>query len=199
MDVWSIDLRGFRRKTSRVPKLSTEDRKRVGQLLRARREGQTPKLRQQDVAAKLGCVTGTVQNIERNRHDVDRDTIEQYAALFGTTIERLLHPEPTAIAPSDPRFVDLHPEHLEIARGYMRGARVVRAAVEALVAADPLAEELAKLMLALQRDTELAYWMTMLLEHGELATALARRLQSDQAFRDRLASLLDDEFPKGKK
>jgi transcriptional regulator with XRE-family HTH domain len=185
--------------------LSHQQRTRLGQLLRELRETPTPIIKQADIAEKIDCAIGTVQAIEHNKHDVNPDTIEQYAEVFGTTIHQLLHPASPTIAPSDSRFADFNHEHLEIARGYMRGTKAVRTAVEVLVAADPLAEEVAQLMLALQRniqqsrDTQLAYHMTVLLEQGELVKDLARRLEDDLTFLGKLVTLLEDDPTKGQK
>jgi transcriptional regulator with XRE-family HTH domain len=205
MDVAGIDAHWFRRKTSRVPKLSHQERTRLGQLLRELREAPTPIIKQADIAQKIDCAIGTVQAIEHNKHDVNPDTIEQYAEVFGTTIHQLLHPASPTIAPSDSRYADFNHEHLEIARGYMRGTKAVRTAVEVLVTAEPYAEELAALMVALQRalehsrDTQIAYWMTTLLDQGDLVKDLARRLEDDPAFKDTLAALLEDAPQKDQK
>lgn len=208
VDVGSIDVRGIRRKTSRVPPLSQEERTRVGQLLQRLREGQTPRLKQEHVADKLGCAIGTVQAIEYNKYKVDLDTIEQYAGLFGTTTQQLLHPEST-IVPSDPLFADLNHEHLKIARRYMRAVDAVRAAVKVLLSNnDAIAEEYAEIVIKLKQASEatrdqddLTFWMQILIGRGEILQDLARRLDGDPGFEQKLLDLINDAPPppKGKK
>lgn len=204
VDGRSIDAPGFRRKTRRVPPLTPDERSRVGRALRRLREERDWK--QEDIASKAEMSIGTVQNIEYNKHKVGRDNIDKYAAVFGTTAEKLLHPDPIAIAPSDSLLVDLNREHLLIARGYMRAVKAVRAAIEILVTPaastlDTLTEAIAELVLevtrASDRDPQIADWLTILLSHGDVLRDLARRLDADPSFEAKVLELLTD--TKGKK
>lgn len=206
MDMTRIDVRGFRRKTSRVPQLSPEERTRVGQLLRELRKAQTPRVKQADIAKKLGRAIGTVQNIEYNKHNVEQDTIEQYAAVLGTTTQQLLHPESTPVNPSDPRFADLNREHLQIARRYMRAVDLVRGAVKLLLSDDDaIAEEYAEALMGLKRlndatrdQDDLTFWMEIIIGHADILRDLARHLD-DPGFQVKLLALIKDTAPKGKK
>ena len=199
MDVTSIDAWGIRRKTSYVPQLSREERTRVGRALQRLRKAHTPYLRQADIAKKLECVIATVQAIEYNKHEVNRDTIEQYAAVFGMTAERLLQPESLAIAPSDPRYSDLNHEHLKIARRYMRAVDSVRAAVKLLLSDDDAAaEEYAEILMGLKRLSEatrdqddLTFWMEIIIGHADIVRDLARHLD-DPGFKIKLLGLIND-------
>jgi hypothetical protein len=121
----------------------------------------------------------------------------------------VLHPELALVVPTNSLTADLNHEHLAIARGYMRAVKVVRAAVELLLAADALTdsftEELAEVVLALQRtreltrDSQVAYWVTILLDRGGLVKDLARRLDHDPTFEEALLALLEDDSPKDQK
>lgn len=206
MDVANIDVRGIRRKTSRVPQLSPEERTRVGRLLQRLRETHTPRLRQADIAKKLGCVIATVQNIEHNKHKVNRDTIEQYAAVFGMTAQQLLQPESLMIAPSDSRYADLNHEHLQIARRYMRAVDAVRGAVKVLLSDnDAIAEEYAEALMGLKRlgeatreQDDLTFWMEIIIGHADILRDLAQHLD-DPGFKVKLLTLINDAPTKGKK
>jgi transcriptional regulator with XRE-family HTH domain len=205
MDVAGVDVGRVRPKTRRV--LTEEDKKRVGVALK--------KLRlnhgwdQYDIAEKADLGVGTVQRIEYGKPNVGRDNLDKYATVFDTTLEKLLHPELALVVPTNSLAADLHPEHLAIARGYMRGAKVVRAAVELLLAADALTdsftEDVAEIVLAVARardqtrDPQITYWVMVLLEHRDLMKGLARRLDDDPAFEEMLATLLYDDPPKGQK
>ena len=196
MDVLNVDVWGIRRKTSRVPELTTEERTRVGGLLQERRGKQT----QGQIAKKLGCSISTVQNIEYNKVPVDRDTIEKYAALFGKTAHQLLNPESTMIAPSDPRYVDLNHQHLQIARRYMRAVDEVRAAVRVLLSDnDAVAEEFADLVLGLKRASDTARdpaglrrGLQILIDHDELVQRLAQRFEDSPEFAALLLDLINN-------
>lgn len=196
MDVLSVDVCGIRRKTSRVPPWSEEDRTRIGLLLKRLRDAEMPELNQEDVARKLGCSIGTVQAIEYNKYRVNRDTIEKYAALFGKTTQQLLHPETMAIAPSDPRYADLNHEHLAIARRYMRAVDVVRAGVRVLLSDnDAIAETYAEIVVGLRRASDttrnpesFTLGLQILIDHPNLVQGLAYRLQDNPEF---AAILLD--------
>jgi transcriptional regulator with XRE-family HTH domain len=192
-----------------VPQLTPEERTRVGQLLRELRRAQTPLVKQAHIAQKIGCAIATVQAIEYNKYRVDRDTIEQYAAVFNTTIHQLLHPESTPIVSADPRFADLNYEHLKIARRYMRAVDVVRVAVKLLLsetASDALAEEFAELVLWLKRASEatrdpgdLTFWMRTLVDRPQVLQDLARRLDTEPGFEAKLLDIVNEPPPKGKK
>jgi len=198
----SIDGGRIRQKTKRVA-LSPEERSRVGRLLQDLRDDR--ELKQANIAETIGCSVGTVQAIEYNKWKVDRDTIEKYAAVFGTTVHGLLHPD-ARVQPSDPEVADLNREHLAIARGYMRAVKAVRTAVEVLLAdqsrdralADRI-EDIAELVVALKpavdRHPSLAYDLGEALTRGDVLVELADRLERDPMFEERLRDLLDEPTP----
>jgi transcriptional regulator with XRE-family HTH domain len=179
--------------------LSQQERTRVGRLLQRLRDDQT----QEQIADKLGCAIGTVQAIEYNKHKVDRDTIEQYAALFNTTTQQLLHPESPAIAASDPLVADLNHEHLKIARRYMRAVDAVREAVKLLLTDnDVSAEEVAGIVVGLKQASEASpedglAWIHIVMHRADLVQDLAHRLDTDPGFEAKLLELLN--LPKGQK
>jgi len=202
VDTGSIDGGRIRQKTKRVAPLSKEERTRVGRLLQDLRKDREWK--QPNIAETIGCHKGTVQAIEYNKWKVDRDTIEKYAAMFGTTVHALLHPD-ARIQPSDPDVADLNREHLAIARGYMRAVKVVRTAVELLLIdqrdralADRI-EDIAELVVALRpavdRHPSLAYDLGEALTRGDVLVDLADRLERDPMFEERLRDLLDEPTP----
>jgi transcriptional regulator with XRE-family HTH domain len=202
MDNTGIDGRHLRRKTGRVALLTSADRTRVGQALQALREAHRPKLDQADIAKKIHVSTATVQAAEYNKYKVKVDTLEKYAAIFGTTVDQLQQPD-VLIPPTDlKRFADLNLEHLSIARGYMRATRGVRAAIEYLVEPNnpTITEDVAELIDAIKgiatKNPHIAYWTTLVLEHSDLMADLADRL-SDPVFEDALRDLIHP--PKGKK
>lgn len=200
MDNSGIDGGRVRRKTWRVP-LTPEERSLVGLALKKERENREWK--QPHVAEKLNCSVGTVQAIEYNKYRVDRDTVDQYAALFGKTVHDLLHPESTPPPPAGVLVTDLNREHLAIARSYMRAVKAVRTAVESLLADTPasteLTEEIADVVNALKQAAEdepqIAYWTTFVLEHGDVLVDIAKRLSRDPLFEERLRDFVDDEPP----
>jgi transcriptional regulator with XRE-family HTH domain len=185
--------------------LTDDERTRIGRTLQRLREDQD--WDQRDIASKAEISVGTVQAIEYNKYKVLRDNIDKYAAVFGTTTHKLLHPEPFTITSSDALLADLNREHLTIARGYMRAVKVVRAAVEILVApsADHFTEEIAEIVLTLKRaseglrDPQMAYWMTIVLGRPDLLQDLAQRLDTDPGFEDTLLTLLNKTNLKEKK
>ncbi len=132
---------------------------------------------------------GCVQAIEYNKWDVGIAKIERYAAVFGTTADRLLHPE--VMQPLDPKWEDLNnDEHLAIARQYMKALKATRAAVEAILAATArnreTVNELAEMVLALQEDRKL--W--------QLWVAVQDRLEANPTFERELEELIEKTKPK---
>jgi transcriptional regulator with XRE-family HTH domain len=134
--------------------MTREERKRIGKKLRALRTERDLKQAQVVEGGKIGISLGTLQAIESNWYDVRDSNIEKYARVFGTSVTQLLKAdEPKTVAPTDPRYVDLHEEHLDIARRYMRGRKRTRAAVELLL--DQPEDALATLILTLADDDHL--------------------------------------------
>ena len=201
MDSISVDGGGFRRKTKRV--LSADERRRLGKQLQRLRESHD--MKQSQVAEQIGVATGTVQAAEYNKYNVNRDTLEAYAAVFGTTVPKLLQPEAPMIPPSDPLLADLNREHLQIARRYMRAVKAVRAAVEFLLSDEPIVEEIADLVTQLQEasrhttaNRHLVYWTSIMLGHVDLLADIARRLDDEPDFAHTLVDLIEKDL-KGKK
>jgi len=178
-----------------------EDRRRIGTALKSCR--QSLGLHQKDIAQKGRVLAGTfsvgtVQNIEYGRRRVTREKIELYAKVVGTTFDELLNPH-TVQQPTDSQFQGLNREHLDIARRYRDGLKNVRTAVEWLLADDPLGEvtvTLAELMLAIkaaaERDGVVLDAILVLVERRGLLSAIARRLEADPLFEDRLRALLNN-------
>jgi transcriptional regulator with XRE-family HTH domain len=203
MDVAGVDVGQVRRKTRRVP--TDAEKRRLGLELKKLRDQRG--WDQRDIPAKGGPSVGTVQHIEYGRPNVRLENLEKYALVFNTTTEKLLHPELALVVPPDPLFADLHRDYLEIARRYMMAITEVRKAVELLLTAaaptDSFIEEVADVVLALQRtreitrDSQVAYWVTILLDRGRLVRDLARRLDHDSSFEETLLTLLDDDPPGG--
>jgi len=122
---------------------------------------------------------GSVQAIEYNKWEVGIAKIERYAAVFGTTADRLLNPE--AVRPSDPRWKDLNDDHLMIARQYMKALKTQRTAVEVLLVDDlagtGISTELAEMVLMLQEDLKLLQLWTEVLECLEFDATFERALR----------------------
>jgi len=189
------------RKRVKARRVNDEERGRVGRLLKDRREHQD--LSQYAIAVKTKLSVGTIQAIEYFKYRVHIENIETYANALGTTIQELLYP-PTSVPASDPLLIDLNREHLAIARGYMRAVKIVRAAVETLLAAHPeraeVLEEIADVVIALaaaaDQQPQLAYGVSQVLERGDLLANLADRLDRDALFEERLRELLNEPPPK---
>lgn len=128
-------------------RLTREERKRIGRRLRALRVGR--ELEQRDCASDpaLGLARRTIQAIETAAYDVRDTNIDRYAQFFGTSLLDLLLAD--AKKAPDPRLEHLHDEHIEVARGYMRAPRRVRAGIELLLSNHPLEEHLTRLLVTL--------------------------------------------------
>jgi|KBSMisStandDraft_5_1062788.scaffolds.fasta_scaffold279034_2 hypothetical protein len=146
---------------------------------------------------------GSVQAIEYNKWEVGIAKIERYAAVFGTTADRLLHPE--VLRPVDPQWQDLNEDHLMIARRYMKARTIVRTAVEVLLAEDAGAvvvpidggarsrlAKLAELVLAIKeaadRDLDTLWAINLLLDERALMVEIAHCVDADP---DAVRELLD--------
>jgi len=147
---------------------------------------------------------GSVQAIEYNKWEVGIAKIERYAAVFGTTADRLLHPE--AMRQVDPQWQDLNEDHLVIARRYMKARTSVRMAVEVLLAEDAgvvvpiesgarsrlakLAELVLTIKEAADRDLDTLWAIDLLLDDRAFLVEIARRVDEDpDAVRELLAKL----------
>jgi transcriptional regulator with XRE-family HTH domain len=172
-----------------------EERTRVGRELQRLRNEQH--LKQDDIADRADMSVGCVQAIEYNKWEVGIAKIERYAALFGTTADRLLYPK--AMQPVDPLWRDLNDEHLAIARLYMKALKRVRTAVETLLtdeaSARTTAADLAEMVLALKRvadhDPGVVARTGALLELDDLLVQLGQRLETDPTFESALRELLN--------
>jgi transcriptional regulator with XRE-family HTH domain len=196
-----IDGRMMRPKNRRV---LDEDRIRIGNSLRRRREALG--LDQIDVAKKGVMLAGgtfavgTVQNIEYGKRKVTREKIDLYARVVGTTVDELLNPD--TVQPPDPKWRDLNREHLEIARRYRNAYKTVRTAVEWLLDDNPEMGEapvaFADLVMAIQRaaegDAVVLDAILVLIERRGLLTAIAKRLEADPLFEDRLRALINNKL-----
>ena len=114
-------------------RMTPDERARVGKKLRDLRL--LRRLSQAEVVAAMPkgyrISVATLQAIEGVWRPVRDTKIECYAAFFDTSSTALLREdEPQALQPTHPLLQDLHEEHLEIARRYMRARRHVRVGVE---------------------------------------------------------------------
>lgn len=158
-----------------------EERKRIGEELQRLRNEQH--WNQDDIAEKANMSIGSVQAIEYNKWDVGIPKIERYAALFGTTADRLLYPP--AMQPVDPKWQGLNDEHLTIARQYALALKVKRTAVEVILVDDlagtGISTELAEIVLALHEDPK---WL-------QLWTDVVECLEADAKFERALREVID--------
>lgn len=173
--------------------MTDAERKSIGRKLRALRIERG--LDQIPAAEKAGLSVGTLQSIETPKKHPDgrlvevRDSnVEKYAAIFGTTVKKLLRPE-GELSPTDPRLVDLNDEHLDIARRFAFGRRLPREAVEVLLSHPPAEEVLAKLLLRLatlppERVHELDRWLHVAPHLLPLIEQVWRRMLMDPAYVD---------------
>lgn len=133
---------------SNVSRLTRGERQRIGRRLRAIRVER--ELTQNNVADDPNCGLsyGTIQAIETARYVVKDTNVDKLARYYGTSLLALLHAnDPKA---QDPRLEHLHDEHLEVARGYMRAPRAVRAGVELLLLSHhPQTDHLTRLLVTL--------------------------------------------------
>jgi hypothetical protein len=150
MELVAVDARGLPLKNGHMTK---EERKRIGRKLRAMRTERG--LDQVDVVSDAkadGLSLGTLQAIESAWYEVRDVNIEKYARFFGTSATKLLKAdEPKVVAATDPLLKDLHEEHLEVARSYMRARKRVRACVEVLLNDHPEEEHLTRLFMKLEK------------------------------------------------
>jgi len=114
-------------------RMTPDERARVGKKLRdlrlLRRLSQVEVVQQMPKGYHISVAT--LQAIEGVWRPVRDTKIECYAAFFDTSSTALLREdEPQALQPTHPLLQDLHEEHLEIARRYMRARKHVRAGVE---------------------------------------------------------------------
>lgn len=145
-----------------VSRLTRGERQRIGRRLRAIRVER--ELTQANVADDPNCGLsyGTVQAIETARYVVRDTNVDKLARYYGTSLLDLLHAnDPKA---PDPRLEHLHDEHLEVARGYMRAPRAVRAGIELLLSKHAQADYLTRLLVTLaalpvDRLTQLETWL----------------------------------------
>jgi hypothetical protein len=169
--------------------MTPEERKRIGRKLRAIRVGRG--LDQRDIAhdPRFEMSLGTLQAIEGAWYGVRETNIEKYCNFFGTTAKRLLATmEPrSALALANPALLkDLHEEHLEIARSYMRARKRVRACVEMLLAHHPAEERLTGIVMKLnalppERLTQLDALLAVPYDSqlGDLLYRVSQRLIAD--------------------
>ena len=193
MERSSIDRPGNRPNTTYV-ELRPYDRTPLGGKLRRLREEQGWK--QKDVAEKLGVSVGTVQSAETPKEtNVQRETLERYAGLFQTTVEKILHPELSGIPSTDPLVRDLNRDHLLLANRYMRALDDSRAAVKILLGpTDTLyLETFAQIVIALERLVhqlpQIGDATLRVLDFPDLVVVIARGLDQDPTFEQRLRDL----------
>lgn len=174
--------------------LRPEDREPLGRTLRRLRLDQGWK--QEHVAEKLGVSIGTVQSAETpKKTKVLRETLERYAGLFQTTVEKILHPELPSILPTDPLVRELNRDHLLLANRYMRALDASRAAAKIVLGpADTLhLETFAQIVIALERMVhrwpEIGDATLRVLEFDDLVVVIARGLDHDPTFEQRLREL----------
>ena len=182
MQLVPVDTLGYEAKNWRM---TEAERPRLGLKLKALRIQN--KLKQETAAEKAGISTSTLQAIENNRqkNPVKVENFEKYAAIFGTSVRKLLKSD--EITPTDPRYDDLNDEHLDVAYWYMRAKRRPRQVVDVLLAHPEIDDAIAKIVLHLatlppERVQELERWLHVAPDLLPLIEDMWRRMLIDPPY-----------------
>jgi len=203
MEISGIDRHGQAPNNMDVAELSDDDRKQLGRKLRDLRKERH--FEQKEIHQKAGISLGTISAIETVKRPVRQESYEKYAAVFDTSVFELLHPN---LPPTDPLWIGLNRDHLQIAHKFKDGLTKPRRAVE-IILHDPRGEALAEVVIALQDvptssllalleiiaprlESALAGMLTRKLEPGELLVLLTQLLETNPAFAEALRELIRD-------